>query len=120
MMHEIVFLVIQLHFLFLVQQAWYVFGKQLLIRLQQSRKNKKLDFKFNRACLDNPDLAIQDYCEEHSFALPLQNTDLPKINDLLCSLNLKPIIAADLQLLQSINNLDTHYIVDKMRTSYKH
>jgi len=84
------------------------------------RNGKKLDIKFNRACLDNPELAIQDYCEEHSFALPLQPSDLPKINDLLISLDLKPIASADLGLLKSVNQLDTHYVVDKVRTSYKH
>ena len=94
-----------------------LYQRGIFIRI---RNGKKLDIKFNRACLDNPALAIQDHCEEYSFALPLVSHDLPKINDLLTSLNLKPIAMADLALLKSMNNLDTHYTVDKIRTSYKH
>jgi adenylate cyclase class IV len=94
-----------------------LYQRGIFIRI---RNGRKLDFKFNRACLDNPALAIQDHCEEHSFALPLIAADLPKINDLLVSLDLKPIATADLALLESVNNFDTHYTVDKIRTSYKH
>jgi len=94
-----------------------LYQRGIFIRI---RNGKKLDFKFNRACLDNPALAIQDHCEEHSFALPLITADLAKINNLLVSLDLKPIATADLALLKSMNNFDTHYTVDKMRTSYKH
>ena len=64
-----------------------LYQKGIFIRI---RNEKKLDIKFNRATLDNPDLAIQDYCEEHSFALPLQEKDLVKLNELLVSLDLKP------------------------------
>ncbi len=83
------------------------------------RNEKKLDIKFNRACLDNPELAMQDYCEEHSFALPLQEQDLEKFNELVASLGLKALSQADLDIFKSINNLDTHYIIDKNRASYK-
>ena len=65
-----------------------LYQKGIFIRI---RNGKKLDIKFNRATLDNPDLAIQDYCEEHSFALPLQEKDLSKLNKLLISLNLQPM-----------------------------
>ena len=94
-----------------------LYQRGIFIRI---RNGKKLDFKFNRACLDNPALAIQDHCEEHSFALPLVATDLPKINDLLISLDLKPIATADVALLKSTNHFDTHYTVNKIRTSYKY
>jgi predicted adenylyl cyclase CyaB len=94
-----------------------LYQKGIFIRI---RNGKKLDIKFNRATLDNPDLAIQDYCEEHSFALPLQEKDLSKLNKLLISLNLQPMAVADLEHLKSANNFDEHYRVDKMRTSYKH
>ncbi|MBX9830564.1 CYTH domain-containing protein [Candidatus Babeliales bacterium] len=83
------------------------------------RNNKKLDIKFNRATLENPDLAIQDYCEEHSFALPLQVQDLERLNPLLVSLDLKPLIIADLDHLKYVNNFVEHYVVDKRRTTYK-
>lgn len=84
----------------------------------RTRNHKKLDIKFNRACLDNPDLAIQDYCEEHSFTLPLQEKDLLTINRLLVSLNLKPMRIASLENLKSINQFHEQCVVDKIRTSY--
>lgn len=84
----------------------------------RTRNNKKLDIKFNRACIDNPHLAIQDYCEEHSFALPLQEKDLLTINQLLISLNLKPMTRAHLENLKSENQFHEQCIVDKIRTSY--
>ncbi len=82
------------------------------------RNDKKLEFKFNRACLSNPHLAIQDYCEEHSFSLPLLDADLQKINELLLSLGLHQICVADLSELQRVNNFTVHYVVDKRRISY--
>lgn len=94
-----------------------LYQKGIFIRI---RNNKKLDIKFNRATLENPDLAIQDYCEEHSFALPLQELDLERLNLLLVSLDLKPIVVADLEHLLHVNNFAEHYRVDKLRTSYKH
>lgn len=94
-----------------------LYQKGIFIRI---RNGKKLDIKFNRATLENPDLAIQDYCEEHSFALPLQEKDLGKLNELLISLDLQPTAVADLEHVKNANNFDEHYRVDKMRTSYKH
>lgn len=84
----------------------------------RTRNHKKLDIKFNRACLGNPDLAIQDYCEEHSFTLPLLEKDLLTINQLLISLNLKPMTIASLENLKSINQFHEQCVVDKIRTSY--
>jgi 8-oxo-dGTP diphosphatase len=94
-----------------------LYQRGIFIRL---RNNKKLDFKFNRACLDNPQLPIQDYCEEYSFTLPLQPDDFPPINELLVSLNLQPCISADIENLKNRNNFINHYVVDKLRTSYQH
>jgi adenylate cyclase class IV len=94
-----------------------LYQKGIFIR---TRNGKKLDFKFNRATLENPDLAIQDYCEEHSFALPIQESDLPRINELLMSLNLKPVATAGLEHIKAANNFIDYYTVDKMRTSYAH
>ena len=94
-----------------------LYQKGIFIRI---RNEKKLDIKFNRACLDNPDLAIQDYCEEHSFALPLQEKNLSRINELLVSLQLQPSPIADLEELKKTNNFFEHYRVDKVRTSYSH
>lgn len=94
-----------------------LYQKGIFIRI---RNGKKLDIKFNRATLENPDLAIQDYCEEHSFALPLQEKDLNTLNELLVSLNLKSLAIADLEHLKAANGFGEHYRVDKLRTSYKH
>lgn len=96
------------------QQA-LLYQKGIFIRI---RNDKKLEIKFNRACLENPNLAIQDYCEEHSFALPLHEKDLIPLNALLISLNLKPIIQTDLEEFKAVNTLVTHYVIDKIRTSY--
>lgn len=82
------------------------------------RNNKKLDIKFNRECLHDSSIDRLDYCEEHSFLLPLEHTQLQKINDLLVSLDLKSIPRADLETLKTVNQLDTHYVIDKIRTSY--
>jgi predicted adenylyl cyclase CyaB len=82
------------------------------------RNNKKLDIKFNRACLHDITIDRLDYCEEHSFALPLAQESLSKLNALLISLDLKALAHADLATLITVNNLETHYVVDKIRTSY--
>ncbi len=95
----------------------FMYQRGIFIR---NRNNKKLDIKFNRACLDNPQLAIQDYCEEHSFVLPLQEKDLSSLNDLLASLKLQPAPLADFDAVLQVNNFIEHYRVDKMRTSYVH
>lgn len=84
------------------------------------RNDKTLDIKFNRECLLDPTLVHQDYCEEHRFELPLQDRDLEKLNALLVSLDLAPAPSADVELFKKINNLSTHYTVDKTRTSYEH
>lgn len=94
-----------------------LYQKGIFIR---NRNNKKLDIKFNRACLDNPDLAIQDYCEEHSFVFPLQEQDLCRLNELLVSLKLQPSPVADFTVMLQANNFIEHYRVDKLRTSYQH
>lgn len=93
-----------------------LYQKGIFVRI---RNNKKLDIKFNRACLEDPDLAIQDYCEEHSFALPIQEIDLPRLNELLMSLNLVPVHIAALEELKIVNNFGVHYTLDKTRTSYR-
>ena len=83
------------------------------------RNNKKFEIKFNRACLEDPKLPRQDFCEEHCFSLPLQACDLTRLNDLLLSLALTPIYNADLETLKEANNLVGLYTVDKIRTSYR-
>lgn len=92
------------------------FGRGLYIRV---RNGKKLEIKFNRACLENPDLPHQDFCEEHGFALPLVAGDLGRLNDLLSSIGLKSIHKPDFELCKTVNNLELSYTVDKIRTSYQ-
>ena len=93
-----------------------LYQKGIYIRI---RNNKTLDIKFNRANIDNPDLAHQDYCEEHSFSLPLCEKDLSRLNSVLVSLNLIQVENADLEDVQFANNFVELYVVDKVRTSYK-
>lgn len=84
------------------------------------RNEKKLDIKFNRECFLNTTIDHLDYCEEHSFALPLKDQDLDKINELLVSIDLLPIKAADFVAFKSANKLEEHYVIDKVRSSYNY
>ena len=84
----------------------------------RTRNNKKLEIKFNRECLQDLTIDRLDYCEEHSFALPLEESRLQELNLLLASLDLKTIACADFEILRSVNALDVHYAIDKVRTSY--
>ncbi len=89
--------------------------KGIYIRI---RNNKKMDIKFNRECLYNPDLDLQPYCEEYSFALPLRQENLTALNDLAPLLGLRHLASPDVQLFMRDNQLINHRIVDKMRSSY--
>jgi predicted adenylyl cyclase CyaB len=82
------------------------------------RNNKKIDIKFNRECLKDPSLELQAYCEEYSFQLPLQTSDLDRFNSLVQELGLLPIDHADFDIFKEQNHLIEHRIVDKIRTSY--
>jgi adenylate cyclase class IV len=82
------------------------------------RNDKKLDIKFNRACLHDQTIERLDYCEEHSFTLPLEDSLLPTLNNVLKDIDLQIIPRADLVVLKDVNQLDAHYIVDKVRASY--
>lgn len=84
----------------------------------RTRNNKKFEIKFNRECLHDATIDRLDYCEEHSFALPLEPARLQELNTLLVSLDLQAVPCADLAILQSVNTFETHYIIDKVRTSY--
>lgn len=82
------------------------------------RDKNKLDIKFNRACLDNSNLEIQAYCEEHSFKLPLTSDDLERLNKVSASISLNTISKNSLELFKTTNNLVELCRVDKTRTSY--
>jgi predicted adenylyl cyclase CyaB len=82
------------------------------------RNDKTLDIKFNRACLRDASIDRLDYCEEHRFSLPLEESKREELNLLLVSLDLKQIPSADLTLLKVVNSLQPHYVVDKVRTTY--
>lgn len=94
-----------------------LYQRGIFIRI---RNDKNLDIKFNRACLENPELAIQDYCEEYSFALPLHKNDLERLNNVLISLALLPLHEASLECLKHTNNFDAYYVVDKKRMTYSY
>jgi adenylate cyclase, class 2 len=91
--------------------------KGIYIRI---RDNKKLDIKFNRECLTNPDLEIQPYCEEYSFQIPLQQEQMKKFVEVNNDLDLKASVTSDLAWYRSVNSLIEHRVVDKLRTTYKH
>lgn len=80
------------------------------------RDSKKVDIKFNRACMLNSQLETQPYCEEHSYRLPLEATDLASFSDIVTTIGLK--LSTSLEQCMEINKLSTHYIVDKVRTEY--
>jgi adenylate cyclase, class 2 len=83
------------------------------------RDNKKIDIKFNRACLQDITLEQQPYCEEHSFLLPIANQELEKFNKLNEELGLQGVQQFALELYKQANSLIDHRIVDKLRSSYK-
>lgn len=82
------------------------------------RNDKKIDIKFNRACLADKNLELQPYCEEYSFALPLTQEQLPKFNDVVTDLALRPLAIPDFNLFKTMNSLVEHRTVDKIRTTY--
>jgi adenylate cyclase class IV len=86
----------------------------------RTRNDQKLDIKFNRECLENMSLGHLDYCEEYSFTLPLEEKDVVKLNSLIKSLDLQQAPMASYDSFLSANNFEEHYVVDKVRTSYKH
>ncbi|MBA3752298.1 CYTH domain-containing protein [Candidatus Dependentiae bacterium] len=88
--------------------------KGIYIRVRDS---KKIDIKFNRACLNDPTLELQSSCEEYSFTLPLQPEAINACNQILESLSLHPFTSNFDTFLQH-NNLKNSRIVDKIRKSY--
>ena len=92
-----------------------LYKKGIFIRF---RNNKKLEVKFNRACLTDATLALQDHCEEHSFPLPMHPDQLSTINELFISLNLKPLKNLTMVGLIRSNSFIESYAVDKVRTTY--
>jgi len=82
------------------------------------RDAKKVDIKFNRECLTNPLLDLQDSCEEYSYRLPLQQESVSPCNEVLTLLDLNPLVSTDFELFKKHNNLINHRVVDKIRKSY--
>jgi adenylate cyclase, class 2 len=80
------------------------------------RNNQRLELKFNRACLEDPTLEIQPYCEEHSFTVPLTPEELPRFNDIVSYLGLEQ--GQSLEEFKSRNKLIDHRVVDKIRSTY--
>ncbi len=82
------------------------------------RDSKKMDIKFNRACLSNPLLELQDSCEEYSFPLPLQQESINPCSEILTLLALQPLVSTDFEEFKHQNSLINHRVVDKVRKSY--
>jgi adenylate cyclase class IV len=83
------------------------------------RDGKKIDVKFNRACLLDASLELQAYCEEHSFMLPLKGEEIMRFNNLNEELDLWPAFGGDITSYKAVNNFIEHRVVDKMRSSYE-
>jgi len=94
-----------------------LYRKGIFVR---TRNGKTLDIKFNRACLKDRTLAIQDHCEEYIFTLPLSEIDRIRLNFVLLSLGLPRLRYADFTHFLEVNKFKEHYRVDKVRTSYRH
>jgi len=92
-----------------------LFKRGIYIRV---RNGKKLDIKFNNACLKDPNLELQSYCEEYSFDMPFSNESINQINKLHAILSLKEITSFDLNNYKNANKLIEHRTVDKIRSSY--
>lgn len=82
------------------------------------RDEKKVDIKFNRDCLSNPLLELQDSCEEYSFKLPLQLEHISSFNEITTFLGLSPLLSTEFKDFTRCNNLVPHRVVDKIRKSY--
>lgn len=93
----------------------HLLKKGIYIRVRDS---KKMDIKFNRECLINPLLELQDSCEEYTFPLPLQNASIDSCNEILTFLELQPLTSPDLELFKEHNQLFNHRVVDKIRKTY--
>ena len=94
-----------------------LYRKGIFVR---TRNGKTVDIKFNRACLKDRTLAIQDHCEEYIFTLPLREPDRMRLNFVLLSLGLPLLRYADFMHFLEVNRFKEHYRVDKVRTSYQH
>lgn len=93
-----------------------LFKKGIFIR---TRNDKKVEIKFNRACVENPELEKQDYCEEYSFKLPFCLKEQQLFEDIIASLDLQKSKHFGFDEFLHINNLEPHYVIDKVRTTYK-
>ncbi len=94
-------------------------SKGIFIRI---RNGVSLEIKFNRDCINNPDLPMQSYCEEHVFAFPIIDSDVVRFNDLVVTLDLKSLHFHDnfFEQFKKQNNLAEHYRVDKQRIEYRY
>lgn len=94
-------------------------SKGIFIRI---RNGVSVDIKFNRECINNPDLPMQPHCEEHIFTLPIAPQETDRFNNLVESLALKPLVFQEnfFEMFKNHNNLVEHYRVDKKRTEYTH
>ena len=93
-----------------------LFKKGIFIR---TRNDKKVEIKFNRACVENPELEKQDYCEEYSFDIPFKASQQERFNSVIRSIDLQDAHLFNFKSFLQSNNFEPHYVVDKVRTTYK-
>jgi len=93
-----------------------LYKKGIFIRI---RDNKKLEFKFNLADLQNQNkLSWHEQCDEFSFPLPLGMDLVGSVNKICRILNLREIITPSLEELRNKNKLIDSVVIDKIRREY--
>lgn len=102
--------------IYLDTQKKDLYKKGVFIRM---RDNKKLDFKFNLADFQNQnEISKHEYCNEHSFELPLTDNSVISINKICRILNLKGIKTPIIEELTVRNNLTNSVVIDKIRRKF--
>ncbi len=91
-------------------------NRGIFVRL---RDNKKIDIKFNRACLQDKTLQIQPYCEEYSFLMPVVGAEFEKFKAVHEELGLHGVTPFFLEAYKQANNFIDHRVVDKVRSVYR-
>jgi len=93
-----------------------LYKRGIFIRI---RDNKKLEFKFNLADLQNQNkLSWHEQCDEFSFPLPLGMDLVGSVNKICRILNLREIITPSLEELRNKNKLIDSVVIDKIRREY--
>ena len=93
-----------------------LYQRGIFIRL---RNGKYFDFKFNEVEVDLNKYSEHGHCNEHSFDLPFDKSEIHYINDLALMLRLKPITKTSIAEFMKKNNLIQSVVIQKIRKIYK-